>query len=53
MATEIRAPYNVFFGEDGYPLEGGYIYIGVSGLNPLSNPQPGGEHPHIGRVSRP
>jgi len=40
MATEIRAPYNVFFGEDGYPLEGGYIYIGVSGLNPLSNPQP-------------
>lgn len=38
MATEIRAPYNVFFGEDGYPLEGGYIYIGVSGLNPLSNP---------------
>lgn len=40
MATEIRAPYNVFFGEDGYPLEGGYIFIGVSGLNPLSNPQP-------------
>ena len=39
MATEIRAPYNVFFGEDGYPLEGGYIFIGVSGLNPLSNPQ--------------
>ena len=39
MATEVRAPYNVFFGEDGYPLEGGYIFIGVSGLNPLSNPQ--------------
>lgn len=39
MATEIRAPYNTFFGEDGYPLEGGFIYIGQDGLNPLSNPQ--------------
>lgn len=39
MATEVKAPYNVFFGEDGYPLEGGYIFIGVNGLNPLSNPQ--------------
>lgn len=37
--TEIKAPYNVFFGEDGYPLEGGYIFIGLDGLNPLSNPQ--------------
>lgn len=37
--TEIRAPYNTFFGEDGYPLEGGFIYIGLDGLNPLSNPQ--------------
>lgn len=39
MATEIKAPYNVFFGEDGYPLEGGYIFIGLDGLNPLANPQ--------------
>lgn len=37
--TEIKAPYNVFFGEDGYPLEGGFIFIGLDGLNPLSNPQ--------------
>lgn len=39
MATEVKAPYNVFFGEDGYPLEGGYVFIGLDGLNPLSNPQ--------------
>lgn len=39
MATEIKTPFNVFFDDDGLPLEGGYIFIGVSGLNPLSNPQ--------------
>ncbi len=39
MATEIKNPYNIFFDDDGLPLESGYIFIGVSGLNPLANPQ--------------
>lgn len=28
----------MFFEEDGRPVEGGHVYIGVSGLNPISNP---------------
>lgn len=39
MAIEVRPPYPVFYGSDGKPLENGYIFVGVSGLNPLSNPQ--------------
>jgi hypothetical protein len=38
MATTIRPPYPLFFEEDGRPVEGGHVYIGVSGLNPISNP---------------
>ena len=39
MATAIEAPYPMFFTASGVPIEGGRVYIGVSGLNPLSNPQ--------------
>ena len=38
MANVIKAPYPMFFEEDGRPVEGGHVYIGVSGLNPISNP---------------
>jgi hypothetical protein len=38
MATLINSPFPVFTDTDGLPLEGGYIDIGVAGLNPLSNP---------------
>lgn len=40
MAIAISAPYPNFFTPDGAPLEGGYVYIGVEGLNPIANPQP-------------
>lgn len=39
MATLISSPFPVFTDTDGLPLEGGYIDIGVAGLNPLSNPR--------------
>jgi hypothetical protein len=39
MAIAISAPYPNFFTPDGAPLEGGYVYIGVEGLNPIANPQ--------------
>lgn len=38
MAIAISAPYPNFFTPDGAPLEGGYVYIGVEGLNPIANP---------------
>lgn len=38
MANKIICPYPIFFEEDGRPVEGGHIYIGISGLNPISNP---------------
>jgi hypothetical protein len=38
MATTIRPPYPMFFEEDGRPVEGGHVYIGIAGLNPISNP---------------
>jgi hypothetical protein len=38
MATLVTSPFPVFTDTDGLPLEGGYIDIGVAGLNPLSNP---------------
>ena len=38
MANVIKSPYPMFFEEDGRPVEGGHVYIGVSGLNPISNP---------------
>ena len=38
MATQIETPYPVFTDIDGSPLMDGYVYIGVSGLNPETNP---------------
>ena len=38
MAIAISAPYPNFFTPEGRPLEGGYVYIGVEGLNPIANP---------------
>ena len=38
MSTLVTSPFPVFTDTDGLPLEGGYIDIGVAGLNPLSNP---------------
>lgn len=37
-AFSITPPYPVFPDIDGQPLEDGYIWIGVSSLNPLTNP---------------
>jgi hypothetical protein len=34
----IGSPYKVFTDRSGQPLEEGYIYIGVEGLNPQTNP---------------
>ena len=39
MAVAISAPYPNFFTPDGRPLEGGYVYIGLAGLNPIANAQ--------------
>jgi hypothetical protein len=39
MATSVLPPYPLFYDADGVPLEEGYIYIGVAGLNPETNPQ--------------
>jgi len=39
MATSVLPPYPLFYDIDGAPLEEGYIYIGVAGLNPEANPQ--------------
>lgn len=37
-ALSINPPFPVFPDTDGQPLEDGYIWIGVAGLNPLTNP---------------
>jgi hypothetical protein len=39
MATSVLTPFPLFYDADGVPLEDGYIYIGVAGLNPETNPQ--------------
>lgn len=36
---EITPPVRQFFDLDGNPLDAGYIYIGVTGANPETNPQ--------------
>ena len=38
MAIQVNQPYDQFFEADGSPLDNGYIYIGTSGLNPVTNP---------------
>lgn len=35
---QISEPFKLFHDIDGQPLEDGYIYIGVSGLDPITNP---------------
>jgi hypothetical protein len=39
MATSILPQYPIWSEIDGSPLEDGFIYIGVAGLNAESNPQ--------------
>lgn len=34
----VQSPYPAFADIDGQPLEDGYIWIGVAGLNPIGNP---------------
>ncbi len=38
MPNLVQNPFPVFTDVDGDPLEDGYIFIGVAGLNPISNP---------------
>lgn len=38
MSVIITQPFMVFFDRAGEPLEAGYIYIGLPGQNPESNP---------------
>jgi hypothetical protein len=39
-ATQVLIPFQSFPDIDGDPLEDGYIFIGLAGLDPVSNPQP-------------
>jgi hypothetical protein len=39
MSTSVLTPFPLFYDADGVPLEEGYIYVGVAGLNPETNPQ--------------
>jgi hypothetical protein len=38
MTAIVTPPFPVFVDADGLPLEGGFIYIGVANLDPVSNP---------------
>ena len=38
MSILVDTPFKVFFDANGAPLDGGYVYIGVAGLNPIANP---------------
>lgn len=38
-AVTVNTPYPTFTDIDGQPLEDGYVWIGVSGLEPQANPQ--------------
>jgi hypothetical protein len=37
-AYSVSEPYLKFVDRDGQPLEDGYVYIGVAGMNPETNP---------------
>ena len=37
-ALSIQVPYPVFYDRDGQPLDNGNIYIGVTNLDPVTNP---------------
>ena len=39
MSIIVQSPFVVFFDRSGNPLEDGYIYIGLAGVNPETNPQ--------------
>jgi hypothetical protein len=34
----VGSPYKIFTDIDGQPLDDGYVFIGVAGLNPQTNP---------------
>lgn len=36
--TQLAPPYPIFTDRDGSPLDNGYLYFGVAGLNPETNP---------------
>ena len=38
MSYQIRQPFAQFFGLDGKPLEGGFIYLGEVNKNPQTDP---------------
>lgn len=38
MSSTIKPPFDVYGDIDGKPLDAGYIYIGESGQNPITNP---------------
>jgi hypothetical protein len=38
MTSEITSPFTVFFDRSGQPLDAGYIYIGLPGINPEVSP---------------
>jgi len=40
MANIVGTPYEIFLDNDGMPLEAGYIYVGVSGMNAETNQVP-------------
>ena len=39
MSNSLAQPYPMYFDADGKAVEGGRLFVGVAGLNPLSNPQ--------------
>jgi hypothetical protein len=39
MSIVITQPFLLFYDRAGQPLEDGYIYIGLAGVNPETNPQ--------------
>jgi hypothetical protein len=39
MSNSLAQPFPMYFDVDGKPIEDGRLYVGVAGLNPLSNPQ--------------
>jgi hypothetical protein len=39
-AVTIESPFPIFTDADGSPLENGYLFIGISNLNPVTNPLP-------------
>lgn len=38
MSLKVESPFPVFTNRDGQPLDGGLVYVGVAGLDPVTNP---------------